>query len=521
MQLNKLLRNKGISKPSGFTIIELLVVIVVIGILAAIVIVAYSGMRTKAATAILESDLTQSRTKLALYKVSHNEQYPPTEQAAKDYLTLDTNTVFEYTASNNDTTYCMTVSSDGARTSRYVNSTTETIAEGTCEGHHGYQGSQPTPPADLWTTVEAGAYHTCGVANGKAYCWGYNNYGQLGNNSKINSSTPVAVDTSGVLAGKTITAISTGSYTTCAIADGQVYCWGQNGGRLGNGNTADSSVPVAVSTSGVLAGKTVTAVSSGDSQTCAVASGQAFCWGANNYSQLGNGNTSNTTVPVAVSTSGALAGKTVTSISTGIGDACVIASDQAYCWGQDSNGQIGNGSLGGNATSPVAVSTSGVLSGKIVAGLSSGDYHNCVVAGGQAYCWGYNYFGGLGTNSNAQALVPVAVNTAGVLAGKTVTSISGGGYHTCAIANGQVYCWGYGGNGQLGNNAIDSTTSPVAVDITGILAGKTVTSISSGGYHTCAIAGGQVYCWGQAGKGQTGSGTTTDILAPVQIAPLP
>ena len=95
--------------------------------------------------------------------------------------------------------------------------------------------------------------------------------GQLGNNSTANSSVPVKVDTSGVLAGKTIKQISTGHYHTCAVAsDDKMYCWGENNnGELGNGSTVDSRVPVAVNMTGVLAGKTIKQISTGPSyHTC-------------------------------------------------------------------------------------------------------------------------------------------------------------------------------------------------------------------------------------------------------------
>src|SRR5690606_14942183 len=151
---------------------------------------------------------------------------------------------------------------------------------------------------------------------GQAYCWGGGASGQLGNGDTNNSSVPVAVSTSGVLASKTVTAISAGGGHTCAVADGQVYCWGYGwDGQLGNGDTNNSSVPVAVSTSGVLASTTVTAISAGAGHAAVPADGQAYCWGGGGGGQLGNGDTNNSSVPVAVSTSGVLASKTVTAIS--------------------------------------------------------------------------------------------------------------------------------------------------------------------------------------------------------------
>ena len=194
------------------------------------------------------------------------------------------------------------------------------------------------------------------------------------------------------------------------MADGRAYCWGYNGyGQLGNNSTTNSSVPVAVDTSGVLAGKTVTAITAGDIHTCAVADGKAYCWGDNGYGQLGNNSTT------------ALAG------------------------------------AGGGETPP------GALAGKTVTAITAGDYHTCAVADGKAYCWGDNGYGQLGNNSTTDSSVPVAVNTSGPLAGKTVTAITAGSYHTCAVADGKAYCWGYNADGQLGNNSTTDSTVPVAV----------------------------------------------------------
>jgi alpha-tubulin suppressor-like RCC1 family protein len=159
---------------------------------------------------------------------------------------------------------------------------------------------------------------------GRAAAWGVNTSGQLGdNNWPTAAKVPVAVKAdTGPLAGKTVTSISAGDSHSCAIADGKAYCWGSNGnGQLGDNNAPTAArVPVAVkSDSGPLAGKTVTAISAGYNHTCAVADGKAYCWGWNYYGQLGDNNApTDAKVPVAVSAdTGPLSGKTVTAISAG------------------------------------------------------------------------------------------------------------------------------------------------------------------------------------------------------------
>jgi Tfp pilus assembly protein PilX len=176
---------------------------------------------------------------------------------------------------------------------------------------------------------------------------------------------------------------------------------------------------------------------------------------------------------------------------TGERHTCAIADGKAYCWGYNYYGQHGTGSTNPTNASPVAVSTSGVLAGKTITSISVGERHSCAVADGTAYCWGYNYYGQLGDNTTTNRYSPVAVNASGVLAGKTVTSINAAEKHTCAIADGKMYCWGYNYYGQLGTGSTyPSSLVPVAVSIAGVLAGKTV---SDGSTHTDAVYKALIY----------------------------
>ena len=364
----------------------------------------------------------------------------------------------------------------------------------------------------------------CAISlSNRAYCWGSGSSGALGNNSTTNSSIPVAVNTTGVLAGKAIKQISAGFSHTCAIAsDNKAYCWGSgSSGALGNNSTTNSSIPVAVNTTGVLAGKTIKQISAGSFHTCAIASdNKAYCWGSGSNGQLGNGTASMTKVPVAVNTTGVLAGKTIKQISAYGFHTCAIASDdKAYCWGRGDLGQLGNNSTT-NSSIPVAVNTTGVLAGKTIKQISAGSLYTCAIASDdKAYCWGRGSNGQLGNNSTTNSSIPVAVNTTGVLAGKTIKQISAGSFHTCAIASdNKAYCWGSGTSGQLGDNLYTNSSIPVAVNTTGVLAGKTIKQISNGSSHTCAIASDdKAYCWGIGTSGQLGNNSAANSSVPVRV----
>ena len=146
--------------------------------------------------------------------------------------------------------------------------------------------------------------HTCAIdLNDSVYCWGDNSSGQLGNGSTSSSRVPVAVNATGALAGKTIKQISVGFDHTCVVSnDHKIYCWGRNNsGQLGIGNTSNSSIPVAVNATGALAGKTIKQVSVGAWYTCATTSdNKAYCWGINSSGQLGNNSNISSSVPVRV-----------------------------------------------------------------------------------------------------------------------------------------------------------------------------------------------------------------------------
>jgi|HubBroStandDraft_3_1064219.scaffolds.fasta_scaffold00221_9 alpha-tubulin suppressor-like RCC1 family protein len=370
--------------------------------------------------------------------------------------------------------------------------------------------------------VSAGYTHSCTISGGKAYCWGDNSDGELGNGRTASSSVPVAVVTSGVLAGVTLTQITAGFFFTCALSTtGAVYCWGFNAdGELGNNSTTNSSVPVAVTTSGVLSGVTVTQITADSGyNACALGSaGAAYCWGKNNDGQLGNNTVTSSSVPVAVSTSGVLAGKTLTQITAGNDLTCALDSTGlAYCWGDNTRGQLGNNSTTTSPV-PVAVTATGVLSAVTLTQISAGNAFACALGStGAAYCWGYNASGQLGNSSTTSSSVPVAVTTTGVLSGVTLTQVTPGASFTCALGSaGAAYCWGLDGSGQLGNNSTTSSAAPVAVTASGL----TLTQVSAGNTATCALAStGTAYCWGSNSSGQLGNNSTTQSLVPVSVAP--
>lgn len=206
---------------------------------------------------------------------------------------------------------------------------------------------------------------------------------------------------------------------------------------------------------------------------------------------------------------------------------CAIASAKAYCWGANDIGSIGDGTTT-NRSVPTAVYTGGVLNGKTVTTISQDGYNNtggspgyshvCVLASGSVYCWGENQYGQLGNNSTSDSSVPVAVNSSGVLSGKSITDVKVGLNHSCALANSGVYCWGYDASGQVGDNSSTNKKVPTTVaQQAGNLTASNVISLGAGSNRGCAvITDGRTFCWGYNADGQIGDGTQIDRHVPTE-----
>ncbi|MGI6484634.1 MAG: fibronectin type III domain-containing protein [Candidatus Dojkabacteria bacterium] len=361
--------------------------------------------------------------------------------------------------------------------------------------------------------VSSGGNHTCGLSHdGNGYCWGRNDYGQLGNGNNIDSDVPVLVSKGAMGASITFSSISVGMEHTCGVgSDGNGYCWGYNYyGRLGNGGggyNTYSNIPVKVSMG---SGITLSSISAGYYHTCGVGSdGNGYCWGYNGFDQLGNGITGGSSnVPVKVSMG---SGITLSSISAGGTLTCGIGSDgNGYCWGYNDYGQLGNGNTGGSSNVPVSVSMG---SGITLSSISAGRFHTCGIgSNGNGYCWGRNDSGQLGNgNTGTDSDIPVSVSMG---SGITLSSISASDTFTCGVgSNGKGYCWGWNIYGQLGNSSYTDSNIPVSVSMG---SGITLSSISAGQYHTCGVGSdGNGYCWGYNAYGQLGNGSKIGSNVPV------
>ena len=359
--------------------------------------------------------------------------------------------------------------------------------------------------------------HTCAVsAESGTYCWGENYSGQLGSTTGATSSDSIPARVTTALVFSTITA---GAAHTCGLASGTAYCWGNNGnGQLGNNSTVDAAAPVQIAGSLVFS-----SIDAGAYHTCGITTAsltlaidrQVYCWGNGGQGQLGNGASVQSTIPVRVSEP--LQGTTrAVSISAGYLHTCVVAlNSQAYCWGYNALGQLGTADAVFTSTNiPTQVHVLGTYTWT---SISAGSYHTCGISsngGNIARCWGYNASGGLGDNSITNRPIPVAV--AGSLT--TWTRITAGGFHSCGSTASFTQCWGENGSGQLGSN---EATSPSLTPVL-VVGNLTFTALDAGSDHTCGKTGSGatsiMVCWGSNGGGRLGStGVNTNKRAPTLV----
>ncbi len=360
-------------------------------------------------------------------------------------------------------------------------------------------GQNLSPISDV-AQLTLGRTHACVVTTaGGVKCWGNNRNGELGTGDNENRFIPA--DVVGLSGG--VASVNAGDRHTCAVlTDGSVRCWGDNLlSQLGDGSTRTSNIPVEVS------GLTeVTQVAVGGAHTCALGlDTQVRCWGFNGDAQLGTGDTDNRPTPTRVNLL-----QNVSTVVAGRSNTCIINTNGAVaCWGVVdricSNFGCGFQSFG----RPTAVAG---LDSDVVT-ISAGEYFNCAVtSSGGVKCWGDNYDRQLGVQDTFDPDPLELFDIEGLQA--NVLSVSAGYDHACAtLSDGTARCWADNAFGRLGDGSTEDRYPPVPVvdldDIAQVHAGRT---------STCALThSGNVQCWGSNGAGQLGDSDSWFRLTPTPV----
>ena len=351
-----------------------------------------------------------------------------------------------------------------------------------------------------WKLVSGGGYHTAAVkTDGTLWTWGFNNNGQLGDNTITQRSSPVQTvtfDTNWKL-------VACGNYHTAAIkTDGTLWTWGQNNnGQLGDNTTTNRSSPVQT----VTFGTNWKLVSCGRYYTAAIKTdGTLWSWGNNsNAGSLGDNTRTNRSSPVQTVTFGT----NWKLVSCGREHTAAIKTDGTlWTWGRNAEGQLGDNTTTGKS-SPVQTVTF-ATNWKLVSG---GSYNTVAIkTDGTLWTWGRNNFGQIGDNTTTHRSSPVQTVTFGT----NWKYVSGGDRYTAAIKNdGTLWTWGFNSNGMLGDNTTTNKSSPVQT----VTFGTNWKSVACSNYHMSAIkTDGTLWLWGYNNSGQLGDNTTTNKSSPIQ-----
>ena len=352
--------------------------------------------------------------------------------------------------------------------------------------------TRPGSPAQPRLQVAAGLQSTCAVLDGQVFCWGYNGHGELGDGTRADRRAPAAV-----LGVSDAVAVVLGAWHACALRrDGTVMCWGDaTSGQIGDGGGGTRTTPVVV---GGLAD--VTALSAGDTRTCALRQGgEVWCWG-DRHGDVDDASGSARPRRVA-----GIRG--ATAIAARSGYACAVVEGRVRCWGQPP------------------------LPDGLIVEVAAGQSHACARGrDGRVSCWGSGREGQRGDgvfdatperwHGPHPPPAPRAPQKLATVRGLTdVVRIAAGSDYSCALElGGALRCWGADRDGQLGDGGDAPQATPVVVPL------AAVADMSLGSAHACAVLrDGDARCWGYNDVGQADNAAPGARLTPYVVfsAPVP
>ena len=394
--------------------------------------------------------------------------------------------------------------------------------------------------------ISGGDGFLCLIVNGGAVeCSGLNDQGQLGDGTTTNRSYTRPITSDGKISSPS--GLAVGKSHACAVSgggssapgSGKLYCWGDNQyGQLGNGTNTDSPLPVLVSDNAAFVNASVAGVFAGDNHTCAITlapTNRLFCWGYNNKGQLGDGTQVDKNLPAAVvgvftATGTVAAANFYPWAAAGAEHTCAVSSNNSnkiYCWGENGSGQLGDGGTTDSLLPVTTGLTGGGASSTRSAYMTAGSDFTCASDAGSIKCWGENGSGQMGNGGTTDVVTPTNVPTFGGFTNAVTYSMAAGGGTVCAISEAStpvLFCWGANAARQVGNNATVDANRPTSVTdnsaqefdngggsatfANGLTVGR---SVANG--FACITR----WCWGSNNTGQLAQSNTTDVALASKI----
>lgn len=330
--------------------------------------------------------------------------------------------------------------------------------------------------------VYAGGYQTCAVRGRAVYCWGSNDFGQLGFGAiSADVTTPTKVGDFDVLD------MGLGYDGSCVVrAPGNVYCAGRLYGATPR-----------------LVASGFSRVSHGRDHACALANdGTVWCWGSNASGKLGRGTFGGPESSIPAQVQGLSGVQVVVAART---HTCALKLDKTVvCWGGNFDGQLGIGLSGGGNDRNVPTAVPGLTD---VVTISANAHHTCATKTDKSvWCWGGNASSQLGVGDALDRTVPTR------LTGFSAEVAVAGSTFSLTRSGGAIFTFGSNTNSELGRGAVG--TSPTPAPIVGL---DQVTFADAGYSHACVVRQGAISCWGDNGSGQLGLGDKANRAVPVTV----
>ncbi len=322
-----------------------------------------------------------------------------------------------------------------------------------------------------WKLISGGGYHTAAIkTDGTLWTWGNNDHGQLGDNTTAHKSSPA----------QTVAGGTNWKYVSCGVAhvvaiktDGTLWSWGNNGhGQLGDNTITHRSSPIQT----IVNGTNWKVISTPHRSTVALKTdGTLWTWGDNQWGQLGDETITHRSSPIQT-VAGGTNWKLIAMAVDGSHCAAIKTDGTLWNWGNNESGQLGD-NTSDKKSSPIQT----IAGGTNWKSISTGFQHTVAIkTDGTLWGWGQNWFGNLGTGNQAYPMTPIQTITGGT----NWKLINCGRYHNVAIkTDGTLWTWGLNSSGQLGDETVVNKLSPTPV--TG--GGTNWKSANCGSFHTLTI----------------------------------